>query len=129
MTAPVRPQPMIAVASVEASSRFYQRLLGGASGHGGSEYERILVDGALVLQLHAADVAHHHGPFGEPGGPAGNGVALWFEVVDFDGVVRRVGELEAEIVTDVHVNPNARQREIWIRDPDGYLVVFSEARG
>ncbi len=129
MTTRVRPQPMIAVESVEASSRFYQQLLGGASGHGGSEYERILVDGTLVLQLHAADVDHHHGPIGEPGRAAGNGVALWFEVAEFAAVVRRVGDLEAEIVTGVHVNPNAGQREIWIRDPDGYLVVFSEARG
>ncbi len=128
MTPPVRPQPMIAVESVETSSRFYQRLLAGASGHGGSEYERIVVDGTLVLQLHQAEVAHHHGPIGEPGGAAGNGVALWFEVAEFEAVVRRVGDLEAEIVTDVHVNPNAHQREIWIRDPDGYLVVFSEAR-
>ncbi len=118
---------MIAVASVEASSSFYQRLLGGASGHGGPEYERILVDGTLVLQLHQAEVVHHHGRLGEPGGAAGNGVALWFEVDEFDALVGRVGELEPEIVTDVHVNPNAGQREIWIHDPDGYLVVFSEA--
>ena len=33
----------------------------------------------------------------------------------------------AEIVTDVHLNPNAGHREIWIRDVDGYLVVLAEA--
>jgi AcrR family transcriptional regulator len=27
---------------------------------------------------------------------------------------------------DVHVNPNAKHREIWLRDLDGYLVVFAE---
>jgi hypothetical protein len=30
------------------------------------------------------------------------------------------------IETDVHTNPNARHREIWLRDPDGYLVVLAE---
>jgi len=26
----------------------------------------------------------------------------------------------------VHVNPQAGHREVWIRDPDGYLVVIAE---
>jgi hypothetical protein len=29
------------------------------------------------------------------------------------------------VVRDVHTDPNARQREIWVRDPDGYLVVLA----
>ena len=29
------------------------------------------------------------------------------------------------VVRDVHVNPNALQQEIWVRDPDGYLVVIA----
>jgi hypothetical protein len=28
-------------------------------------------------------------------------------------------------VTDVHVNPNAKQRELWLRDPDGHTVVLA----
>ena len=35
----MRPQPLIAVSDVENSSRWYQCLLGCASGHGGKEYE------------------------------------------------------------------------------------------
>jgi hypothetical protein len=31
----------------------------------------------------------------------------------------------AEIVRDVHVNPNAKQQELWLRDPDGYTVVLA----
>jgi hypothetical protein len=38
----------------------------------------------------------------------------------------RCRRAEAEIVTDVHVNPNAAHREIWLRDLDGDLVVLSE---
>jgi catechol 2,3-dioxygenase-like lactoylglutathione lyase family enzyme len=122
----VRPQPLIAVADVERASRWYQRVLGATSGHGGPEYERLLVDGTLVMQLHQRDVGHHHGRIGNPDQPTGNGVALWFEADDFDAVVGRIRDAEAEIVTDVHLNPNAGHHEIWIRDLDGYLVVFAE---
>lgn len=122
----LRPQPMIAVADVQSSSRWYQTALGAERGHGGSEYEQLLVDGNLVLQLHQLETEHHHGTIGDPGQPLGNGVAVWFEVDDFDAAVTRIHELEAELVADVHVNPNAGNQEIWIRDPDGYLVVFAE---
>jgi catechol 2,3-dioxygenase-like lactoylglutathione lyase family enzyme len=126
-TAPsVRPQPMIAVADVEKASRWYQQVLGATSGHGGAEYEQLLVDGRLVMQLHRLEIGHHHGVIAEPGLPLGNGLALWFEAADFDAAVRRIRSVSAQIVTDVHVNPNAGHREIWIRDLDGYLVVFAE---
>jgi catechol 2,3-dioxygenase-like lactoylglutathione lyase family enzyme len=118
--------PLITVPDVPASSRFYQQVLGAASGHGGVEYEQILVDGTLVLQLHALDVGHHHGPLGDPSVQLGNGLALWFTTEAFDAAVERVRASGAEIVTDVHVNPNSGCREIWLHDPDGYLVVIAE---
>ena len=31
----------------------------------------------------------------------------------------------ADVVRDVHVNPNAKHRELWLRDPDGYTVVLA----
>jgi predicted enzyme related to lactoylglutathione lyase len=125
----VRAQPLIVVADVGRSSLWYQRVLGAASGHGGDEYEQILVGGELVLQIHSLEVGHHHGELGNREAGLGNGVLLWFAVDDFDGAVGRIREAGADIVTDVHVNPNAGQREIWLRDDDGYAVVLSEARG
>lgn len=125
----VRPQPMIAVADVEKASQWYQQVLGASSGHGGPEYEQLLVDGQLIMQLHRLETAHHHGTIGDPGLPVGNGVALWFEAADFDATVRRIRAAGAHIVTGAHVNPNAGHREIWIRDLDGYLVVFAEPYG
>jgi catechol 2,3-dioxygenase-like lactoylglutathione lyase family enzyme len=119
------PQPLVVVRDVPASSRFYQHVLGAESGHGGDEYEQILSDGELVLQLHRFDVMDHHGPLADPDQLLGNGILLWFEVSDFDATVERVRATGAEVVTDVHSNPNARQQEIWIRDPDGYLVVLA----
>ena len=35
----------------------------------------------------------------------------------------------AAIVAGPLVNPNARQHEIWFRDPDAYLVVVSDHFG
>jgi catechol 2,3-dioxygenase-like lactoylglutathione lyase family enzyme len=122
----VKPQPMIAVADVEAASRWYQQVLGASSGHGGAEYEQLLVDGHLIMQLHRLDAGHHHGTIGDPHQPVGNGLVLWFEAADFDAAVRRIRAVSAQVVTDVHVNPNAGHREVWIRDLDGYLVVFAE---
>lgn len=122
----VRPQPLITVSDVPRASRWYQQVLGAVSGHGGEEYERLLIDGTLILQLHRDDVAHHHGPLADPRHPKGNGLALWFETDDFDALVARSRKADAEIEVDVHVNPNANHREIWLRDLDGYLVVFAE---
>jgi catechol 2,3-dioxygenase-like lactoylglutathione lyase family enzyme len=118
--------PLISVSDVPASSRFYQQVLGADSGHGGVEYEQVMVDGELVLQLHALDVGHHHGPLGDPSKRLGNGLALWFTTDAFDDAVARVRGSGAEVVTDVHVNPNSGCREIWLHDPDGYLVVLAE---
>ncbi len=132
----MRPQPLVAVSDVEASSRWYQRLLGCQSAHGGREYERLTVDGELVLQLHAWNVEHHHGAIGDPDArPYGNGVLLWFEVDDFDTAVKRIGELEAEIVLPPHRNPpegrsgGPAHREVWLRDPNGYAVVLASPDG
>lgn len=131
-----QPQTMIAVRDVEASSRWYQQLLGLRSDHGGPEYERLLANGTLVLQLHRRDVEHHHGLFVSPDVEVGNGVLLWFgEVAEFDDVVGRAGRLNAPVVRAPHRNPPEGQgngpshREIWIKDPDGYTVVVASPDG
>ena len=69
LVAPVRAprsQTMIAVSDVEASSRWYQQLLGLRSDHGGPHYERLLAGGELVLQLHHRHTEHDHGPLVDP---------------------------------------------------------------
>jgi catechol 2,3-dioxygenase-like lactoylglutathione lyase family enzyme len=129
----MHPQPLLSVADVDVSGAFYAELLGGDDDHGGRhgdairEYGRIQIGDRLVLQLHVLGADHHHGALADPGVPLGNGVAVWFATDGFDSAVERVRALGAEIVHDVHVNPNAGQREIWLRDPDGYLVVLAEA--
>jgi predicted enzyme related to lactoylglutathione lyase len=131
----MRPQPLICTSDVEATSRWYQRLLDVKSDHGGPEYERLVSDGKLVMQLHRWDVDHHHGPIGDPAlKPYGNGVLLWFEVDDFDAAVARSQELQAEVVMPRHRNPpdgdgGPNHWEIWLRDPNGYTVVLASPDG
>jgi predicted enzyme related to lactoylglutathione lyase len=129
-------QTLIAVRDVEASSRWYQQLLGLQSDHGGPHYERLLADGVLVLQLHDWKTEHHHGVVADPDVEPGNGVLVWFgEVGDFDGVVERAAQLEATVVLAPHRNPpegrgaGPGHREIWIKDPDGYTVVVASPDG
>jgi catechol 2,3-dioxygenase-like lactoylglutathione lyase family enzyme len=126
----LRPQPLIAVTDVRASSLWYERLLGCVGDHGGVEYERLKINGELILQLHRFDVDHHHGPIGDQSvKPYGNGVLLWFEVDDFEAAMARIGDLQPEIVMPRHRNPNPSHWEIWIRDPDGYVVVIASPDG
>lgn len=131
----MRPQPLIAVSDVEASSRWYQWLLGCRSAHGGSEYERLVSDAGLILQLHSFEADHHHGQIGDPADrPYGNGVLLWFEIDDFEAAAARVAEMGVEVVLPRHRNPPSGEGgpnhwEIWLRDPDGYVVVLASPDG
>jgi catechol 2,3-dioxygenase-like lactoylglutathione lyase family enzyme len=127
----MRPQPLIAVTDVEASSRWYRRLLGCQSEHGGSVYERLVFNGQLVLQLHSFESNHDHGPIGDSHDkPYGNGLLLWFEVDDFDAVLDRSTGMGVEIVMPRRRNPpdgngGPNHWECWMRDPDGYVVVVA----
>jgi len=129
------PQPLICVNDVEASSRWYQRLLGCRSDHGGRGYDRLTSNGRLVLQLHRFDVEHHHGAIGDPAlRPYGNGVLLWFELDDFDAAVARAEEMKVDVVLPRHRNPpdgdgGPNHWEMWLRDPDGYTVVLASPDG
>lgn len=131
----MRPQPLIAVTDVEASSLWYQRLLGVRSNHGGPVYEQLVHHGEIVLQLHSFAVEHHHGPIANPDDrPYGNGLLLWFEVDDFDDVLERATAMDVEIVLPRHRNPpdgngGPNHWECWMRDPNGYIVVVASPYG
>ncbi len=128
----VRSQPLIAVRDVRASSRWYQRLLGVNAlpehEHRDS-YDRVLCDGHLILQLHAWDEEDHPNLVNADAASPGHGVLLWFEVDDFDEAAARARSLHAQVIEEPHVNPAAGHSEIWIRDPDGYVVVIASPDG
>ena len=129
-------QTLVAVRDVEASSRWYQHLLGLRSDHGGPTYERLVDGNTLVLQLHAFASDHHHGTIGDPERELGNGIVLWFgETADFDGAVARAAELGATVVHPPLRNPSEGEgngpghREIWLKDPDGYTIAAASPDG
>lgn len=123
----VQSQPLIAVRDVRASSRWYQQLLGADAlpeHEHRDTYDRILCDGRLILQLHAWDEEDHPNLVNADAAPCGHGVVLWFEVSDFDAAVGRARSIRAQVVEEPLVNPNAGHREMWLRDPNGYVVVI-----
>ena len=125
----IRSQPLIAVRSVRASSQWYTRLFGFDSlpeHEHRDTYDRMLSDGQLIMQLHAWDEENHPNLVNADAAPPGHGVLLWFAVSDFDAAVNRARSLRAEIIEEPHVNPNSGQKEMWIRDPDGYVVVIAD---
>lgn len=126
-------QPLIVVTDVETSSRWYQAVLGLNSAHGGPEYERLTPPGAdaddFVLQLHELDTDEHPGLFDAERPPGANGVALWFRTRDFDAAVERATAAGAEVFNGPLLNESAQHRELWLHDPDGYVVVVASRMG
>jgi predicted enzyme related to lactoylglutathione lyase len=83
----------------------------------------------MVLQLHAWDEEEHPNLVNADAAPVAHGVVLWFQVEDFDAAVARARRLRADIIEEPHVNPAPQHREIWLRDPDGYVVVVCSPDG
>ena len=139
LVAPVRrapPQTMIAVRDVEASSRWYQHLLGLRSDHGGPEYERLLAGGALVLQLHHNAVEHHHGRDRRPRRSGAATASCCGSARSPTSTTPSRGPASwapRSCARRTATRPRARarpsHREIWLRDPDGYTVVIASPDG
>lgn len=131
-TAAAEAQPLIAVRDVRSSSRWYCKLLCADAQREHSHrdfYDRISRSGRLLLQLHAWDEEDHPNLVNAAAAPVGHGVVLWFQVEDFDSAVKRAGDLGAEVIEGPHVNPAPQHREIWLRDPDGFVVVIASPDG
>jgi catechol 2,3-dioxygenase-like lactoylglutathione lyase family enzyme len=129
---PITAQPLIAVRDVRASSRWYAQLLQADTlqeHHHRDLYQRISCSGQLLLQLHAWDKEDHPNLVNRDEARPGHGVLLWFQIEDFDSAVERVRAMNAEIILEPHFNPAPQHREIWLRDPDGYVVVLASPDG
>lgn len=124
----MQAHPMICVDDVPAASAWFQRVLGFTGGHGGPDYEMLMADGALVLQLHAWDT-HEHPHLGDPAAPRGNGAVLWFTSAQVEQDYARAVQAGATVLEALHVNPLANHLEFWLRCPDGYVVVVASACG
>lgn len=128
----IEPQTLIAVRDVRASGIWYATLLGADSlpDHAHRDlYDRIMSGGRILLQLHAWDEEDHPNLTDRTAAPLAHGVVLWFQLDDFDAAVKRSRALKAEVIEGPYVNPAPRHRELWLRDPDGYVVVVCSPDG
>jgi len=131
-TSGVESQPLIAVKDVRASAAWYGALLGADTlpDHPHRDtYDRITVSGRIVLQLHAWDEEDHPNLTDRNAAPVAHGVVLWFQLDDFDAAVARARALKAEVIEEPYINPAPQHREMWLRDPDGYVVVICSPDG
>jgi hypothetical protein len=46
-------------------------------------------------------------------------------VNNLDDAVRRARSPLAKFVEERHVNPQTQHKDIWIRDPDGFVIVLA----
>jgi hypothetical protein len=128
----VTAQPLIAVRDVRASALWYTQLLGTGSlpDHKHRDvYDRIVASGRVILQLHAWDEEEHPNLVNRTAAPLAHGVVLWFQLDDFDAAVSRACALRAEVIAEPHINPAPQSREMWLRDPDGYVVAIASPDG
>lgn len=121
--------PLIVVRDVEASSAWYQKLLGLTSGHGGDEFEMLMAGSELALMLHSLDIEEHPVISDPREGSAGRGVLLYFSVESVPDCFARAQTMNADLVDEPHVNPKAHAIEFSLRDPDGYAVTVSQWSG
>jgi catechol 2,3-dioxygenase-like lactoylglutathione lyase family enzyme len=130
----VRSQPILAVRDVIASARWYAHILGSSDLTGSPPsdhdhlYRRIYVGDELVLQLHAWDVEDHPNLVDADRAPVGHGVLVWFELDDYAAAAARARAIGASVIEEL-VNPRPRHHELWLRDPDGYVVVIVSPDG
>src|SRR5262245_33705369 len=116
--------PTLFVDDVEASSRWYQQLLGAKSAHGGPDFEMLTLDGELFLQLHRAH-ADEHGDTRVPEGvPRGTGVLLYCPVADVRAAHKDAVEMRANVEGDPTFIDLAHHTEFVVHDPDGYALAL-----
>lgn len=129
-----KAQPILAVRDVRASARWYSHILGSVEPTGSPPsdhehlYRRIYVGDDLVLQLHAWDEEDHPNLVDADRAPVGHGVLVWFELSDYAAAAARARSLGAEVIEET-INPRPRHHELWLRDPDGYVVVLASPDG
>ena len=118
-------EPMLFVDDVEATSRWFQSLLGLKSAHGGKEYEMLMDDAKqLVLQLHHADAEEHGGERLPAGSMRGAGVLLYFKVEDVRAAHARAKAMKAAVEGEPLFIKPAGHTEFVVRSPDGYALAL-----
>jgi len=121
----IKNEPIIGVQDVEKSSRWYQKLLGCHSSHGGDTFEMLTDNnGHIFLCLHKWG-EHDHPTLSNPKIEIGNGLILYLKVENLDNVWNNSQALNAKIEEPPHNNPNSGKEQFCLRDLDGYYIIIS----
>ena len=125
-------QPLLAVRNVRVSSRWYADLLGAGAlpDHPHRDvYDRIWRSGRLLLNCTLG--MRNTIPISSTPTRRLRDMASCYGFRSTISIPRSsaLERLGAEIVEDAHFNPAPRHREIWLRDPDGYVAVLASPDG
>ena len=118
---------IIGVRDVRSSVTWYQTLLGLPRTAPAHDYfgQILAKDGTVLLCIHEWG-AHDHPTLNRADrAEPGNGLLLFFRVVDLDKALQRARTLVARLEEEPHLNPNTGTLEFAVRDPDRYYVTVS----
>ena len=121
----MKAQPLIVSSVVAITAQWYCQLLNAHKGHGGDNYEQILWNNEMILQIHDEGPDDHHESLIDRSVLKGNGVILWFETDDFESLLERINFYAIKPDRGPVNNPDAGQMEVWLHDPNGYRVVVA----
>ncbi|MEE9430966.1 MAG: VOC family protein [Melioribacteraceae bacterium] len=121
----IRTETIIGVNDVERSSKWYQKLLGCKSKHGGSKFEILAdQDDTVILCLHKWG-EHEHPTLANSKTKPGNGLILYFRVNELNNIWENAKELNSKIEEELHINKNSGKEEFSLRDLDDYYLTIS----
>ena len=122
-----RMWPIIGVADVPQSFKWYQSLLGLPETAPAHDYFGQLLDsdGTVLLCLHKWGVEEHPSLTSAHPAKPGNGLLLFLRVDDFDKALPRARSLVSRLEEEPHMNENTDTMEFSLRDLDGYYVTIS----
>jgi len=117
---------IIAVKDVEASSKWYQSLLGCKSIHGGNTFD-VMVDEneSVILCLHKWG-EHDHPTMTNADIPSDNGLIIYLRTDKLETIRNNADHVECKIEVELMKNPNSGMKEFALRDLDGYYIIVSE---
>ena len=122
----IKVDPIIAVKDVEVSSKWYQKVFGCHSMHGGKEFDILVTEkNEILLCLHKWE-AHGHRTMKDPDIPHGNGLILYFRTDAMKKIRENVAAISHAVAEDIHLNENSTKLEFSLKDPDGYYLTISE---
>ena len=116
---------MFFVRDVEASSRWYQAVLGLTSAHGGPHYEMLVDDEKnLLFQLHHLESDEHDSMALTETTPRGKGVLIYIAVPDVHAAFARAKSGGARVAGAPEFIELAGHTEFVMHDPDGYALAL-----